>query len=348
MLICEVINMLTDRELLIFQAILEDFTRTAEPIASQAISEKENINYSAATIRNIMAELEKFGFLEKTHTSSGRIPSERGYRYYVDHLVMPAQFRHVNIIKDIVKEDIIEFEKIIQLSAKVLSDLTNCTTIILGPEIFDTKLKQIQIVKLTHKTAIAILITDTGHVEHRSFTIPNGVKISDLEKLVNILNEKLTDVPFHKIQAKLSEEISTIIKKYIKNFDETIVLLQSIFFQEPPTNMYVDGMTNILTQPEFNDVNKIQSFYSLIENQEVILKLLQNTNKGINVSIGEENEHDMVKDLSLVTTSYELGEEQHGTIALIGPTRMEYKRVVNLLHSLSKEITYTFDEFYKE
>lgn len=342
-----VINMLTDRELLIFQAILEDFTKTARPVASRTISEKENINYSAATIRNIMAELEEIGFLEKTHTSSGRVPSEKGYRYYVDHLVLPAKYNKINIIKDIVKEGIYEFEKIIQISAEVLSNLTNCTSIILGPEIYDTRLKQIQIVKISSKTAVAILITDTGHVEHRSFSIPKDIKVSDLEKLVNILNNRLVDIPIHQIQEKLTEEISALIQRYIDGFDEVINFLDSIFPRENSTNMYISGKTNILTQPEFNDVNKIYSFYSLIEDQDIILKLLQNTEEGINVSIGTENEHEMIKDLSVITSSYQLGEKQFGTIALIGPTRMEYRRVINILRSLSREITNTFKELYK-
>src|SRR5699024_2853041 len=203
--------MLTERELLIFQTILEDFTQTAQPVASRTISEKDQIDYSAATIRNIMADLEHMGFLEKTHTSSGRVPSEKGYRYYVDHLVLPGSYDKANLLRDIIKEEVIEFEKIIEVSAEVLSDLTNCTSIILGPEIFDTKLRQIQIVKLTSRTAIAILITDTGHVEHQSFTNPKGVKLGDLEKLVNILNDRLTNVPMHEIPGKLSVEISSLI-----------------------------------------------------------------------------------------------------------------------------------------
>jgi len=339
--------MLTERELLIFQSILEDFTKTAQPVASKTISEKDNIDYSAATIRNVMADLEEMGFLEKTHTSSGRVPSEKGYRYYVDHLVLPGRFSKLNLLKDIVKEDVIEFEKIIQISAELLSELTNCTSIILGPEIFDTKLKQIQIVKLSHKTAIAILITDTGHVEHQSFTIPEGVNLTDLEKLVNILNDRLVDVPIHEIPRKLTKEISTLMKRYMRNYDATIDFLNLIFPNEPTTNMYISGKTNILTYPEFNDVNKIHSFYSLIENQDIILKLLQPSEEEITVSIGRENELDQIKDLSVITTTYKLNEDQLGTIALIGPTRMEYKRVINLLRSFSKEITTTLYDLYQ-
>lgn len=340
--------MLTEREMLVLQAILEDFTKTAQPVASKTISEKEHIGYSAATIRNIMVELEELGFLEKTHTSSGRIPSEKGYRYYVDHVVLPAKYNQVSILNDILQEGIVEFEKVIQISAEVLSDLTNCTAIILGPEIFDTKLRQIQIVKLSPNTAIAILITDTGHVEHRSFSIPPGVNMSDLEKLVNILNDRLVDVPIHRIQTKLSDEISMLIKKYIHNVDEVITLLKSILFDEVPTNIYISGKTNILTQPEFHDVNKIHSFYSLIENPETILQLLQHEKKGINVSIGNENEHEMMADLSVITSPYKVSQEQFGTIALIGPMRMEYKRSIDILHSLSKEISTTFAQIYKE
>lgn len=339
--------MLTDRQLLIFQAIIDDFTSSARPVGSRAISSKEHITYSAATIRNIMADLESMGFLEKTHTSSGRIPSEKGYRYYVDHLVLPSESREVNIIRDIVEEGIIEFEQIIQISAEVLSDLTNYTSIILGPEIHDTKLKQIQIITLTPQTAVAILITNTGHVEHRSFTIPSDVQVSDLEKLVNILNDRLTDVPLIHVEKVLNNEIAALVKKYIRNFDRTLKYLQSILFDDQSINIYIGGKSNILMQPEFKDIEKIHSFYSMMENEDEIASLLRNSTEEIKVTIGNENEIEAIKDFSLITTSYRFNNEQLGTIALLGPTRMEYQRVISLLRSLSSEMTYTFNELHE-
>lgn len=173
--------MLTERQLTILQVIIDDFIDSAHPIGSRALSKKENLPYSAATIRNEMADLEELGFLEKTHTSSGRVPSEKGYRYYVDHLIGPIispSPNEVTIIKNIIDDGFFEFEQIVQMSAEVLSKLTSYTSIILGPEMFETKLKQIQILPLSAHTAVAILVTNTGHVEHRSFSIPEKVRAS--------------------------------------------------------------------------------------------------------------------------------------------------------------------------
>lgn len=345
------IIVLTERQLLIFKAIIDDFIASAQPVGSRTISEKEHITVSAATIRNVMAELEEMGYLEKTHTSSGRIPSEKGYRYYVDNILASELdlYDDINILKDILKKDFYELEEIVQMSAEILSDLTNYTSIILGPEIIDTKLEQLQIVTLSKYTAVAILITNTGHVEHRSFTIPPTVKMGDLEKTVNILNERLHGVPMAKLPHMLNEELISLLNKYIENVDLLLKYLKEIFFQEQPVKLYIGGKSNILMQPEFKDIQKIHSFYSMMENEnEVANLLLQHQNRGIRVTIGNENTVDAIKDFSLITASYDVDRHQQGTIALLGPTRMEYKKVIRLLHALATEMSDAFSFWYQD
>ena len=148
---------------------------SAQPVGSRSLAKKPEISFSSATIRNEMADLEELGFIEKTHTSSGRIPSEKGYRYYVDHLFSPQKLdqQDIHTIKSIFAERIFELEKIVQKSAKILSELTNYTTIVLGPEVKENKLRKIQIVPLNNETAVAIIVTDTGHVENKVFQLPN-------------------------------------------------------------------------------------------------------------------------------------------------------------------------------
>ncbi|RLL48032.1 heat-inducible transcriptional repressor HrcA [Oceanobacillus piezotolerans] len=340
--------MLTDRQLLLLQLIIDDFIETAHPVGSRALSKKDKIPYSAATIRNEMADLEELGFLEKTHSSSGRVPSEKGYRYYVDHLVSPiSNPEGIKFINDIMKDGFFEFEQIVQMSAEVLSELTNYTSIILGPELNSTKLKQIQIIPLTSHTAVAILVTDTGHVEHRSFSIPDVIQPSVIEKMVNILNDRLQGVPIVQLEEVFHKEITNLMKKYIQDFDKSYEYLKSIFTQEHPVKIYVGGKSNILLQPEFNDVNKIRAFYAMMDNENEIANLLKNSKHGIEVTIGNENEFEAIKDFSLITASYQLGKGQLGTIALIGPTRMEYKKVISLLSSLSKEMSEALYKWYK-
>jgi len=339
---------LTDRQLLLLRIIIDDFIETAHPVGSRALTKKENIALSAATVRNEMADLEELGFLEKTHTSSGRIPSEKGYRFYVDHLITPAMIDgNVRIIESIMKDGFYEFEQIVQMAAEILSELTNYTSIILGPELYETKLKQLQIVTLSAHTAVAILITNTGHVEHRSFTVPEEINPSDLEKMVNILNDRLEGVPIIHLPEVFNKEVVSLMKSNLIQFEKAYAYMQSIFTNYQPVKLYIGGRSNILMQPEFNDIDKIRSFYSMIEKQDVIANLLKNAKDGIKVSIGTENEVDEIKDFSLITASYRLGEEQMGTIALLGPTRMEYRRVISLLKGLSNEMTETLYMWYK-
>lgn len=341
--------MLNERQLVIFEAIINDFIDSAQPVGSRTISEKDNIGVSAATIRSVMADLEKMGYLEKTHSSSGRVPSEKGYRYYVDHLITP--FVHEtdeHIIKHMVEDGFVEFEQIVQMSAEVLSDLTNYTAIILGPEIFETKLKQLQIVTLSPHTAVAILVTDTGHVEHRAFNIPGTIQASDLEKMVNILNERLYGVPIASLSAELNNEVLFLLRKYINDVDQSFEYLKEIFFHEQPINIYIGGKSNILMQPEFKDIDKIHSYFSMMENEGEIAKLLKNTREGIRVTIGKENHLEAIKDFSLITTSYEVDKGQLGTIALLGPTRMKYSKVIRLLNALSREMSEILYMWYKD
>ncbi len=337
--------MLTGRQVDVFKAIIDEFIESAQPVGSRSISEKENIMVSSATIRNIMAQLEAQGFLEKTHSSSGRIPSEKGYRYYVDHVIEPpsVQEQRVHVIKHLLQDGVIEFEQIVQMSAEVLSELTNYTSIILGPQMYEARLNQLQIIPLSKHSAVAILVTNTGHVEHRSFTIPEQFNISDLEKLVNILNDRLVNVPIARLSAQLDNEFIMMVEQHIRDVETSIHYLKEVLLDDHhPAKLYIGGKKNILRQPEFNDVNKLYSFYSMMENEEQIIRLLTSEKEGIKVSIGNENKIEAIKDFSLITATYSFGLEDLGTIALLGPTRMEYKKVITLLQVLSEEITDVF------
>ncbi|MFD2759470.1 heat-inducible transcriptional repressor HrcA [Lentibacillus juripiscarius] len=337
--------MLTERQLLILQVIIDDFIETAQPIGSRSIAKKENITYSPATVRNEMADLEDMGFLEKTHSSSGRIPSEKGYRYYVDHLVSPKEtMSNIKIVENVMQEGLFEFEQIVQSSAEILSEITNYTSIILGPEVFETKLKQLQIVSLSPHTAVAILITNTGHVEHRSFTVPDEINASDLEKMVNILNNRLYGVPIFRLHEKLGTEVINLMGSYVTDFEKSFHYLKAVFFTENPAKLYFGGKTNILMQPEFNDIEKVRSFYSMIEKEDELADMLKSDGNGIKIRIGHENEADAIKECSLISATYDLNDDQMGTIALLGPTRMEYKKVIALLNALSNEMS---DVLYK-
>ncbi|MBO8156027.1 MAG: heat-inducible transcriptional repressor HrcA [Bacillaceae bacterium] len=341
--------MLTERQLLILQVIIDDFIQNAQPVGSRAISKKDEVSFSSATIRNEMADLEEMGFLQKTHSSSGRIPSEKGYRFYVDHLMAPFRLskQELEKIKNTFQEHLMEYEKVVQKSAEVLSDLTNYTSIILGPEVYETRLKQLQIIPLSSHSAVAILVTNTGHVQHRSFSIPVDIDSSDLETTVNILNERLNGVPLVQLNEKMQTEIIDLLRKHTKNFRNAYEYIRAALMDDQPVKLYVGGKTNIMNQPEFKDIDKIRSLFSVIEEENQIAPILRKNADGIKVSIGHENELEAMRDCSLITATYSLGDEQVGTIALLGPTRMEYSKVISLLNVLSGQMNKTFQSWYE-
>ncbi len=341
--------LLTDRQVLILQVIVDDFIRSAQPIGSRSLAKKNGITFSSATIRNEMADLEEMGYIEKTHTSSGRIPSEKGYRYYVDNLLLPQKLNSSDLaaVKSIFAERIYELEKIVQKSAKILSEMTNYTSIVLGPAVSDNKLKRLQIVPLNKETAIAIIVTDTGHVEDRMFHFPASVSPSDVEKLVNILNERLSGVPLTNLNSKIYKEIAVLLRQHISSYDLVLHAISNILNMPAHEKVFFGGKTNILSQPEFNDVEKIRSLMNMIEEEDRIYELIRKNPAGINIKIGTENDNLAMENCSLITATYQMDEEKIGSIAVLGPTRMEYSRVISLLQLISSDLSKVLTKLYQ-
>lgn len=341
--------MLTKRQLFILQVLIDDYIRSAEPVGSRTIAKREDVKFSPATIRNELSDLEEMGFLEKPHSSSGRVPSEKGYRFYVDHLLVPVLFskQEIDNIQSVFTKKIVELEDLAQTTAKILSDFTNYTSIVLGPEIFETTLKHIQIISLSKVTAVAIMVTNTGHVESRTISVPAGVTQSDIEKFVNILNERLSGSSLVDLKRKLSQEIMAVLKENIERYEEIVEMLQDTFSYGNPEKVYYGGKTNILAQPEFHDIETVRSLFNAIEREEIIYQLLRSDSGGIQIKIGHENDVKAVNNCSVITANYEIADHQTGTIAVIGPTRMEYRRVVSLMDIVSNRLSRVLTERYQ-
>ncbi|MDG4655479.1 heat-inducible transcriptional repressor HrcA [Ectobacillus antri] len=337
--------MLTERQLLILQIIIDDFIRSAQPVGSRTLSKKDEITFSSATIRNEMADLEEQGYIEKTHSSSGRVPSEKGYRFYVDHLLSPQRLPAEDIVKvkGVFAERMIEMEKIAQQSAEILSDLTSYTAIVLGPKVSENKLKNVQIVPIAANTIVAIIVTDSGHVQSRTITIPEYIEVADLERMVNILNEKLTGVPISELHNKIFKEIITVLRQHVQNYDQVIKLLDGTFQFSASQKIYFGGKTNMLSQPEFHDIQKVRSLLHMIDQEQDFYHLLGNT-AGLQVKIGRENGPSAMEDCSLITASYSIGEDTLGTFAILGPTRMNYARVISLLQLFTGQLADVFEK----
>lgn len=333
--------MLTNRQLQVLKVIVDDFISSGQPIGSRQISKKEGISFSPATIRNEMADLEEMGFLEKPHTSAGRVPSEKGYRFYVDHLLKPQNITNqdMTILRSAFSDQLFETEQVIRKSATILSDLTNYTSIILGPDVQMHKVKRFSIVPLNATNAVAIIVTDNGHVENRVIDIPKGINPIDFEKIVNILNERLVGIPLVQIPFYIEREAGKIIEQHVGSYNGFLKSIVSGIDQQSDGKIYYGGKTNMLNQPEFHDLEKIRMLMEMMETQSQIQTLLHRDSPGIQIRIGSENNLLAVEDCSIITATYSMPENQVGSIAIIGPKRMDYQRVITLLDYMSEDLT---------
>lgn len=333
--------MLTNRQLLILQLTVDDFIQSAQPVGSRQLSKRPEAPFSSATIRNEMADLEEMGYLEKTHTSSGRIPSEKGYRFYVDHLLKPRALNteDSNQLRSVFRGQMVETEELIRNSATILSDLTNYTSVLLGPDTSLHAVKRFSIVPLDHKTAVAIIVTDNGRVENRLFTVPEGFTPSDIEKMVNILNERLVGTPLMNLQKMLVLEAKTILDQHVYQSGELYSSFQKAIAIEPEERLFFGGKLNMMKQPEFSDIQKMKGFFELIEKGSPATTFFKNDHLGIHVRIGSENKHDAMENFSVITATYTAGANMTGSIAIVGPKRMDYGRVITMLDLLSNDLS---------
>ncbi len=333
--------MISERQKIILKAIVEEFVRTNEPVGSKSLTNNEYfaLNVSPATIRNEMAVLEEHGLIEKTHTSSGRVPSEKGYKLYVQ-LVMEDkhQVESFPLIDEIFEKELISREEAIKESISLVSEITNYATVVLGTSSYNAKIKKIQFVSLTERHAVILMVTDQGYVESKKIIVPEDVKSYEMERIVNILNQILYDCPISEIDKRIKEHLDQDnISAFLAYYDNFISALTRLFTDMAQDKFYLSGQSNILKQPEFQDVNKAKEILEVIENQE-FLRAINVTNRGISVKIGGENKIHAMKDCTVITVPYELDDGKTGAIAVIGPTRMHYQKVIPLLEYIAKNI----------
>ncbi|MWC27530.1 heat-inducible transcriptional repressor HrcA [Paenibacillus sp. MMS18-CY102] len=343
--------MLTDRQRMILNAIIDDYIRSAEPVGSRSISKRGDVGFSPATIRNEMSDLEELGFLEQPHTSAGRIPSIKGYRYYVDHLVRLGESneKEVTNFRSFFAERMTEMEQVTQQAATILANMTNYTSIALGPESINHSLKHFQLVPLNAESAVAIVVTNTGHVENRMVSLPKGMSMSDVEKTVHILNAKLAGVPMVRLTSKLYTEVGQELSRYVDHYESVLNMLERALpaGEETEQRVYLGGTTNMLTQPEFKDVDKVKTLLDLLDETPTLSRMLSSAPTGIQVRIGTENEHEAINECSVITATYAIDGQSLGTIGILGPTRMDYGKVIGLLEIVSKDMAMLLSRWYR-
>lgn len=329
--------MLSERQMKILNWIVEEYVKTAEPVGSKSLSGLPEFQYSSATIRNDMALLEEQGYLLKTHTSSGRIPSVKGYKLYVSGILNNKNDdKEFPMIDEIFRRNEISKDDAIKESMALVSQLTNYASVALGKSSYNARIKNLQIVKLSEYSAVMVMVTDQGYVESKKIIIPDSINFKDIEKVIKLLNETLHDCPISEIDSKLKEVQSVDdIQRSIEYYDELVGVFIRAVSEMVQDKYFVSGQTNILNFPEFQDVDKVRDIFTAM-NEKDIFKIVSINNNDITVNIGKDNQIKAMEDCTVISVPYDNGNGQRGAIAVIGPTRMEYQKIIPLLDYIAK------------
>lgn len=340
--------MLTERQEHILRLIIQNYTNLGQPVGSKKLME-DGVKASSATIRNEMKTLEDYDLLSKTHSSSGRVPSIAGYRYYVDHLLTPLRVNRedISLIRQSFGKEFHEINEIIQQSANILSSLTSYTALSLGPDVKERKLTGFRIVPLNNRQIIAIIVTDKGNVESQIFTIPKYLSSEDLEKMVRIINDKLVGEPLITVYHRLRTEIPMTLHKYFQTTDGVLDLFDNMLSHVFEDKVFVGGRMNLLDFEQHQDVEQFKSMYSFMKNTENLNQLLSHHQGMIQIKIGSELGDDLLNNMSMIQASYEIEGHGQGTIALLGPTSMPYSKMFGLIDVFRHELATTLADYYR-
>lgn len=327
--------MLSQRQEELLKLIVENYIDEAKPVSSKALC--ENMNCSSATVRNEMATLEDFGLLVKTHTSSGRVPSDKGYRYYVDNIMIPKELTGEDILKlqTIFSNNSLVLSDVITKSMEIVSEITNYTAVVLGSSSMHNKVAKIEVVPTGDNHFTTLIITDKGHVESRNMILEENVSVHDIKQTVELINKLIVGTILSEVSKVLEYEVKPIIGNYVKQHEALYNAFYNAFsdFVTKP-DIKVSGTTKLLCEPEFDDAGRIREILGKFENENII-KNIKETDEGINVYIGNENMID--DDISVIKTYYTKDGDE-GTIAIIGPKRMQYGKAEALLKYIKDNI----------
>ena len=327
---------ITNRQKEILKVIVEEYIKTAKAVSSNHICKK--LKCSSATIRNEMVILEDYGLLEKNHFASGRIPSEKGYKYYVDNLMTPKNMTGEDMLKlqTIFHNNSLDLNDTIKRSIEIVSEITNYTAVVLGNASSSNKLMKVEVVPLDDDKILSIVITDKGIVQHKILSLPTVVSKEEIKKTVELINKLVAGTPINEVSEKLEYEVKPIIKDYVSQYEVLYNTFYDAFheFSSANEDVHFGGRNNMLKQPEFNNVDKIKKIFDKFESPEVI-DFIEEDKNDVNVYIGKETKLD--DDVTIIKTKYKLDGEE-GTIAIIGPKRMEYNRVVNMLEFVKENL----------
>lgn len=332
--------MTTERQEAILRAIVQLYIYYEEPIGSKKLLDEMDLSYSSATVRNDMKKLEDLGYIEKTHTSSGRVPTEQGYRYYVDYLLEEGQFKpaekqdYFQHIQQGFYEPFFQMEDIVMKTADILSQITNYTAFVLGPQAKLDRLKQFQMIPITENRMMAVVMTDNNDLENMVIQLPDSVDQADIQRAVHIINEELVGLTLNEVNQKLEKDIPFLLYKYLGSTRQIVDHVIENLSQRLGSDLHVSGQMRLLDAMSGMPIEEMKSIFQLIENRQALYPYLdlKDTHSLIQVTIGKEFNSELLERFSLVTARYYTGSYGDGLLAVLGPKNMSYGKTIQILN----------------
>ncbi len=341
--------MMNARHTGVLRAIVQDYIRTAEPVGSRTISRKYGFSLSAATIRTIMADLEELGYVAQPHTSAGRVPTDKGYRLYVDSLMertalTPAE---VERIEQYVAPSTSEVEDLLKEAGKLLSALSPYVAVAMAPRLTDTQFQRVEFVALTHDRVLVILVADTGLVHHKTILVEESLTQEDLDRIARYLSGLLQGRTLKGVRDLLVSQMAEEKALYDRLLAQALRLGAQALAGETEADVFVAGAARIADQPEFADIRKMKSLYAAFEDKSKLVMLLSEClrNEGCRIFIGSEIPVEEIRELSVVTSPYRRGSQTLGVLGVLGPTRMDYGRTLALVETTANLLSRSLTEY---
>ena len=343
---------MSERKLKILHAIIQNYLETGEPVGSRTISKYTDLNLSSATIRNEMADLEEMGYIIQPHTSAGRIPSDKGYRLYVD-MLMEEKEQELNEMQDQMLDKADKMDQLLKQAAKVLATNTNYATMVSTPMNNSNKIKFIQLSMVDEEQVIAVIVLGGNVIKNKIIEVGETLSNENLLKLNMLLNTTLNGLSIDQITLGLIARLKEQAGIHSEVVGHVLDAVAEIIHVDNDMEIYTSGATNIFKYPELSDKQSAQEIISAFEEKQQLADLVTETlaseeNNGIQVYIGDETPVKTMKDCSVVTATYELGEGMKGTIGIIGPKRMDYEHVMKTLKTLQSELDAIYNKEPKE
>lgn len=345
---------LDERKLKILQAIIRNYLETGEPVGSRTISKYTDLNLSSATIRNEMADLEELGYIFQPHTSAGRIPSDKGYRLYVDNMMkdkeqeLKKREKEVNDMREFLNEKVDKVETLLQNMAKMLATNTDYAAMISAPQVRKNKVKFIQLSQVENNRMLCVIVLEGNIIKNKIIKVKEDIDNETLLKLNILFNSSLNGLTLEEINLGIISKMNGQAGEQLDIARSVLDAVAEAISAEDNLEIYTSGATNIFKYPELSDSSKAKELISTFEEKQLLTSLIErdneNTETGIKVYIGEETPVQTMKDCSVITATYELEEGVHGTIGIIGPKRMDYEKVVDTLKNIKDQL----DSVYKK